>query len=146
MLQSLRLLSNAVLRAQAQHPVSNAYVGFQKRNRLDERLVWAQSARQCARRIAPLLAEFAAQHSGLEAHLVFSDAGPEVEQDGCRVTNACASPFGTAARSLAVQTQSGVEEIKVEGHMSSNGGDMLHGWALEAGAFRRRSHGALPMT
>jgi len=37
------------------------------------------------RRIAPLLAEFAAQHPGLEAHLVLSDAGLEVGQDGIDV-------------------------------------------------------------
>jgi DNA-binding transcriptional LysR family regulator len=37
------------------------------------------------RRIAPLLAEFAARHPGLEAHLVLSDAGLEVGQDGIDV-------------------------------------------------------------
>lgn len=37
------------------------------------------------RRIAPLLAEFAGQHPGLEAHLVLSDAGLEVGQDGIDV-------------------------------------------------------------
>lgn len=37
------------------------------------------------RRIAPLLAEFVAQHPGLEAHLVLSDAGLEVGQDGIDV-------------------------------------------------------------
>ena len=37
------------------------------------------------RRIAPLLAEFAARHPALEAHLVLSDAGLEVGQDGLDV-------------------------------------------------------------
>ena len=37
------------------------------------------------RRIAPLLAEFAAQHPALEVHLVLSDAGLEVGQDGLDV-------------------------------------------------------------
>ena len=35
------------------------------------------------RRVARLLAEFAARHPGLEAHLVLSDIGLEVEADGC---------------------------------------------------------------
>lgn len=37
------------------------------------------------RRIAPLLMEFAAQHPALELHLVLSDAGLEVGQDGLDV-------------------------------------------------------------
>jgi DNA-binding transcriptional LysR family regulator len=37
------------------------------------------------RRIAPLVAEFAAQHPALEMHLVLSDAGLEVGQDGLDV-------------------------------------------------------------
>jgi DNA-binding transcriptional LysR family regulator len=37
------------------------------------------------RRIAPLLADFAARHPGLEAHLVLSDAGLEVGEDGLDV-------------------------------------------------------------
>ena len=37
------------------------------------------------RRIAPLLADFAAQHPGLEVHLVLSDAGLEVGQDALDV-------------------------------------------------------------
>lgn len=37
------------------------------------------------RRIAPLLAEFAARHPGLEVHLVLSDAGLDVGQDGIDV-------------------------------------------------------------
>ncbi len=37
------------------------------------------------RRIAPLLADFAAQHPGLEVHLMLSDAGLEVGQDGIDV-------------------------------------------------------------
>jgi DNA-binding transcriptional LysR family regulator len=36
-------------------------------------------------RIAPLLADFAAEHSGLEVHLMLSDAGLEVGQDGIDV-------------------------------------------------------------
>jgi len=35
------------------------------------------------RHLAPLLAAFAAQHPGLGAHLVTSDAGLEVEADAC---------------------------------------------------------------
>jgi LysR family transcriptional activator of dmlA len=35
------------------------------------------------RHIAPRLAVFVAQHPGLEAHLILSDAGLEVEADGC---------------------------------------------------------------
>jgi DNA-binding transcriptional LysR family regulator len=37
------------------------------------------------RRIAPLVADFAAQHPGIEAHLVLSDAGLEVGQDALDV-------------------------------------------------------------
>jgi DNA-binding transcriptional LysR family regulator len=37
------------------------------------------------RRIAPLLADFAARHPGLDVHLVLSDAGLEVGQDGLDV-------------------------------------------------------------
>jgi DNA-binding transcriptional LysR family regulator len=37
------------------------------------------------RRIGPLLAEFAAQHPGLEVHLALSDAGLEVGEDGLDV-------------------------------------------------------------
>jgi DNA-binding transcriptional LysR family regulator len=37
------------------------------------------------RRIAPLLGDFAARHPGLEVHLVLSDAGFEVGQDGLDV-------------------------------------------------------------
>jgi DNA-binding transcriptional LysR family regulator len=37
------------------------------------------------RRIAPLLAEFAAQHPALETHLALSDAGLEIGQDGLDV-------------------------------------------------------------
>jgi DNA-binding transcriptional LysR family regulator len=37
------------------------------------------------RRVAPLLAQFAAQHPQLEAHLVLSDAGLEIGQDGLDV-------------------------------------------------------------
>src|SRR5271166_2990556 len=37
------------------------------------------------RGIAPLLAEFVARHPGLEAHLVLSDAGLEVAEDGIDV-------------------------------------------------------------
>jgi LysR family transcriptional activator of dmlA len=35
------------------------------------------------RHIAALLARFTAQHPGLETHLILSDAGLEVEEDGC---------------------------------------------------------------
>jgi LysR family transcriptional activator of dmlA len=35
------------------------------------------------RHIAPLVAKFAAQHPGLQAHLILSDAGLEVEVDAC---------------------------------------------------------------
>jgi len=35
------------------------------------------------RHIAPLIARFVAQHPGLEAHLILSDVGLEVEVDGC---------------------------------------------------------------
>jgi DNA-binding transcriptional LysR family regulator len=37
------------------------------------------------RRVAPLLADFAMRHPGLEAHLVLSDAGLEVGEDGLDV-------------------------------------------------------------
>ena len=37
------------------------------------------------RRIAPLLADFANRHQGLEVHLVLSDAGVEVGEDGLDV-------------------------------------------------------------
>jgi LysR family transcriptional regulator, transcriptional activator for dmlA len=37
------------------------------------------------RHIAPHLALFAAQHPGLEAHMMLSDAGLEVEADGCDI-------------------------------------------------------------
>jgi DNA-binding transcriptional LysR family regulator len=129
------------------------------------------------RRIAPLLAQFAAQQPGLEAHLVLSDAGLEVGQDGIdvalrigrpddpaviarRIASTrrilCAAPSYLAARGTPARpedlasheclrlarrhrlldrwrfrTQSGVEEFKVGGHLSSGSGDVLHGWAVE---------------
>jgi DNA-binding transcriptional LysR family regulator len=49
------------------------------------------------RRIAPLLADFAAQHPGLEAHLVLSDAGLEVGQDGIDVALRIDRPDDPAA-------------------------------------------------
>jgi DNA-binding transcriptional LysR family regulator len=129
------------------------------------------------RKIAPLLAEFAAQHPRLQAHLVLSDAGLEVEQDAIDVALRidrpddpavitrkiastrrafCAAPSYLAARGTPrrpadlagheclrlarrhrlndrwrFRTESGVEEIKVGGSLSSSSGDVLHGWALE---------------
>jgi DNA-binding transcriptional LysR family regulator len=55
------------------------------------------------RRIAPLLAQFAAQHPGLEVHLVLSDAGLEVGQDGIDVALRVARPDDPAviARKIA---------------------------------------------
>jgi DNA-binding transcriptional LysR family regulator len=129
------------------------------------------------RRIAPLLAGFAARHPGLEAHLVLSDAGLEVGEDGLDVALRigrpddqavmtrkiaitkrvlCAAPAYLAARGTPqrpedlsgheclrlarrhrlldrwrFRAESGFEEIKVSGHLSSASGDVLHGWALE---------------
>lgn len=129
------------------------------------------------RRIAPLLAHFGAQQPQLEVHLVLSDAGLEVGQDGIDVALRigrpedpaviarkiastrrilCGAPSYLAARGMPARpadltnheclrlarrhrlldswrfrTQSGVEEIKVGGHLSSSSGDALHGWALE---------------
>jgi DNA-binding transcriptional LysR family regulator len=128
-------------------------------------------------RIAPLLAAFAARHSALAVHLVLSDAGLEVGEDGLDVAIRigrpddqaviarkiastrlvlCAAPAYLAARGrpqrpadLATheclrlarrhrlldrwrfRSQSGLDEIKVGGHLSSASGDVLHGWALE---------------
>ena len=127
--------------------------------------------------IAPLLAAFAASHPALEAHLVLSDAGLEVGQDGLDVALrvdrpddpaviarriattrrlVCAAPSYLAARGMPEQPAdlvrhdclrlarrhrlhdlwrfygaSGVEDIKVGGHLSSGSGDVLHGWALD---------------
>jgi DNA-binding transcriptional LysR family regulator len=55
------------------------------------------------RRIAPLLAEFATQHPGLEVHLMLSDAGLEVGQDGIDVALRIDRPDDTAviARKIA---------------------------------------------
>jgi DNA-binding transcriptional LysR family regulator len=129
------------------------------------------------RRIGPLLAEFAAQHPGLEVHLALSDAGLEVGEDGLDVAIrigrpddpaviapkiastkrvVCAAPSYFAARGVPTRpadladheclrlarrhrlhdrwrfrAESGVEEIKVNGHFSSGSGDVLHAWALE---------------
>jgi DNA-binding transcriptional LysR family regulator len=133
------------------------------------------------RRVAPLLAQFAAQHPQLEAHLVLSDAGLEVGQDAIDVALRvdrpddlaiitrkiaatrrvlCAAPSYLAARGMPktpadlagheclrlarrhrlhdrwrFHAESGLEEIKVGGHLSSNSGDALHGWALEERGF-----------
>ena len=133
------------------------------------------------RRVAPLLAQFAAQHPRLEAHLVLSDAGLEVGQDAIDVALRvdrpddlaiitrkiaatrrvlCAAPSYLAARGMPktpadlagheclrlarrhrlhdrwrFHAESGLEEIKVGGHLSSNSGDALHGWALEGRGF-----------
>jgi DNA-binding transcriptional LysR family regulator len=129
------------------------------------------------RKIAPLLAEFAAWHPRLQAHLVLSDAGLEVEQDAIDVALRidrpddpaaitrkiastrrvlCAAPSYLAARGTPQRpvdlagheclrlarrhrlydqwrfhTDSGVENVKVGGCLSSSSGDVLHGWALE---------------
>jgi DNA-binding transcriptional LysR family regulator len=129
------------------------------------------------RRIAPLVAGFASQHPGLEAHLLLSDVGLEVGQDDIdvalridrpddpaiiarRVASTarvlCAAPSYLAAHGVPAtpadlsgheclrlarrhrlldswrfHTASGVEEIKVGGHLSSSSGEVLHGWALD---------------
>jgi DNA-binding transcriptional LysR family regulator len=129
------------------------------------------------RRVAPLLAEFAAQHPALEVHLVLSDAGLEVGQDKLdvalridrpddpaviirRIASTrriiCAAPSYLAARGMPerpadlasheclrlarrhrlhdrwrFRAETGFEEVKVSGHLSSGSGDALHGWALE---------------
>jgi DNA-binding transcriptional LysR family regulator len=129
------------------------------------------------RRIAPLLAEFVARHPGLQAHLVLSDAGLEVEEDRIdvalrigrpddpavtirKIASArralCAAPSYFAARGVPTRpadlahheclrlarrhrlydrwrfrSESGVEEVNVEGRLSSASGDVLHDWALE---------------
>jgi DNA-binding transcriptional LysR family regulator len=49
------------------------------------------------RKIAPLLAEFAARHPRLQAHLVLSDAGLEVEQDAIDVALRIDRPDDPAA-------------------------------------------------
>src|ERR1700744_1485866 len=133
------------------------------------------------RRVAPLLAQFAAQHPQLEAHLVLSDAGLEVGQDAIDVALRvdrpddlsiitrkiaatrrvlCAAPSYLAAQGIPktpadlagheclrlarrhrlhdrwrFHAESGLEEIRVGGHLSSNSGDALHGWALEGRGF-----------
>lgn len=138
------------------------------------------------RRIAPLLAEFAARHPGLEAHLVLSDAGLEVGQDAIDVALridrpddpaviarkiasvprvVCAAPSYLAARGTPqkpadlagheclrlarrhrlhdrwrFRTDSGVEEIKVGGHLSSSSGDALHSWLLEGLGLSLEAH------
>lgn len=55
------------------------------------------------RRIAPLLAEFTARHPGLEAHLVLSDAGIEVGEEGLDVALRFGRPADTTliARRIA---------------------------------------------
>ena len=128
------------------------------------------------RRIAPLLAEFAARHPALETHLALSDAGLEIGRDGLDVALRvdrpedqsimtrkiastrrvlCAAPSYLAARGTPktpadlagheclrlarrhrlhdrwrFHTDNGLEEIKVDGHLTSSSGDVLHGWAL----------------
>jgi LysR family transcriptional activator of dmlA len=56
------------------------------------------------RHIAPLLATFTAQHPRLEAHLMLSDAGLEVEADGCDLVLRYGLPNDPAmiARKVAV--------------------------------------------
>jgi LysR family transcriptional activator of dmlA len=129
------------------------------------------------RHIAPLLGDFAARHPGLDVHLVLSDAGLEVGQDGLDVALRidrpddpsivtrkiaatkrilCAAPGYLTARGTPTRpadltdheclrlarrhrlhdrwrfrNESGLEEIRVGGHLSSASGDVLHGWALE---------------
>jgi DNA-binding transcriptional LysR family regulator len=129
------------------------------------------------RRIAPLLAQFAAQHPALETYLALSDAGLEIEQDGLDVALRvdrpedqsimtrkiastrrvlCAAPSYLAARGMPktaadlagheclrlarrhrlhdrwrFHTEKSIEEIKVDGHLTSSSGDVIHGWALE---------------
>ncbi len=53
--------------------------------------------------VAPLLAQFTAEHPGLEAHLVLSDGGLEVGQDALDVALRIGLPHetGTVARKLA---------------------------------------------
>jgi DNA-binding transcriptional LysR family regulator len=128
------------------------------------------------RRIAPLLAEFAARHPALQTHLALSDAGLEIGRDGLDVALRvdrpedqsimtrkiastrrvlCAAPSYLAARGTPktpadltgheclrlarrhrlhdrwrFHTDNGLEEIKVDGHLASSSGDVLHGWAL----------------
>ncbi len=55
------------------------------------------------RRIAPLLADFTARHPGLDAHLILSDAGLEVGEDGIDVALRIGLPDDPAliARKLA---------------------------------------------
>ncbi len=56
------------------------------------------------RRIAPLLADFTARHPGLEAHLILSDAGLDVSEDGIDVALRIGRPDDPSliARKLAV--------------------------------------------
>jgi DNA-binding transcriptional LysR family regulator len=56
------------------------------------------------RHIAPFLAGFTARHPGLEAHLVLSDAGLEVEADGCDLVLRFGLPNdpGMIARKIAM--------------------------------------------
>jgi DNA-binding transcriptional LysR family regulator len=128
------------------------------------------------RRIAPLLAEFAARHPALQTHLALSDAGLEIGRDGLDVALRvdrpedqsimtrkiastrrvlCAAPSYLVARGTPetpadlagheclrlarrhrlhdrwrFHTDNGLEEIKVDGHLTSSSGDVLHGWAL----------------
>jgi DNA-binding transcriptional LysR family regulator len=138
------------------------------------------------RRIAPLLAEFAARHPALEVHLVLSDVGLEVGEDGLDIALRidrpddpaviarkiastrrvlCAAPAYLALRGrprrpadlagheclrLArrhrlfdrwrFHSGSGLEEIRVGGHLSSASGDVLHAWALEGRGLSLEAH------
>nr|QIG99387.1 LysR family transcriptional regulator [Bradyrhizobium sp. 6(2017)] len=56
------------------------------------------------RRIAPLLAEFADQHPGLDVHLVLSDAGLEVGQDGIDVALRVDRPDNPALMTRKIAT------------------------------------------
>jgi LysR family transcriptional regulator, transcriptional activator for dmlA len=59
------------------------------------------------RHLAPILAVFTAQHAGLEAHLVLSDAGLENQADACDVVLRFGLPNdpGMIARKIAVTTR-----------------------------------------
>jgi LysR family transcriptional regulator, transcriptional activator for dmlA len=57
--------------------------------------------------LAPLISTFVAQHPGLDAHLILSDAGLENEADGCDLVLRFGLPndTGMIARKIATTTQ-----------------------------------------
>ncbi len=59
------------------------------------------------RHLSPLLASFVAQHPGLDAHLILSDAGLENETDGCDLVLRIGLPNdpGMIARKIATTVQ-----------------------------------------